>query len=110
MDEKLAELNRRLGATLVPYGDDKDRDAVRSKQALAEAAPAPAASDRLTFNAATGKTVQGGGELLDELAAGRIKPADVDAAKLPAEMASLPVGSTPDQARHLEEGARGGAE
>jgi len=88
-DEKLAELNRRLGATLVPYGEAKDRDAVRSKQALAEAAPAPAVSDRLTFNAATGKAVQGGGELLDEMAAGRIKPGDVDAAKLPAEIAKL---------------------
>ncbi len=90
VDEKLAELNRRLGATLVPYGDDKDRAAVRSKQALAEAAPAAAVSDRLSFNAATGKTVQGGGELLDELAAGRIKPGEVDAAKLPAEIAKLP--------------------
>jgi Mg-chelatase subunit ChlD len=90
MDEKLAELNRRLGATLVPYGEAKERDAVRRKQALAEAAPAAAASDRLSFNAATGKTVQGGGELLDELTAGRIKPGDVEASKLPSEIAKLP--------------------
>jgi Mg-chelatase subunit ChlD len=90
MDDKLAELNRRLGTTLVPYGDDKDRAAVRSKQALAEAAPAAAASDRLSFNAATGKAVQGGGEFLDELAAGRIKPGDIEPAKLPAEIAKLP--------------------
>lgn len=91
MDEKLATLNRRLGSTLVPYGEEKDRDVVRAKQALAEAAPAPAASDRLTFNAATGKSVQGGGELLDELAAGRVKQDEIDAAKLPAEIAKLPI-------------------
>ncbi len=90
MDDKLTELNRRLGATLVPYGDDKDRAAVRSKQALAEAAAPAAVSDRLTFNAATGKSVQGGGELIDELAAGRVKPGEFDAAKLPAEIAKLP--------------------
>ncbi len=90
LDDKLAELNRRLGATLVPYGDDKDRAAVRSKQALAEAAAPAAVSDRLTFNAATGKSVQGGGELIDELAAGRIKPGDIEASKLPAEIAKLP--------------------
>ena len=92
MDDKLADLNRRLGATLVPYGSDRDRADVRSKQALAEAAPASAVSDRLTFNAATGKSVQGGGELIDELAAGRIKPSEVDAAKLPPEMTKLPAG------------------
>lgn len=90
MDEKLADLNRRLGSTLIPYGAEKDRDDVRRKQALAEAAPAPAISDRLRFNAATGKSVQGGGELLDELAAGRIKSGEVEAAKLPAELSNLP--------------------
>ncbi len=90
MDEKLADLNRRLGSTLIPYGAEKDRDVVRRKQALAETAPAPAISDRLRFNAATGKSVQGGGELLDDLAAGRIKPGEVEAAKLPTELSKLP--------------------
>ena len=37
------------------------------------AAPA-AASDRLEFNARTGKAVQGGGDLLDEVASGRAAP------------------------------------
>ena len=93
MDEQLAALNRRLGRTLVPYGEEKDRDVVRGKQALAEAAPAAAAADRLRFNASTGKSVQGGGELLDELAAGRIKPGEIDAAKLPAEISKLPAAA-----------------
>ena len=41
---------------------------VASKQAVAESAPAPAAADRLSYNARTNKSVQGAGELLDALA------------------------------------------
>lgn len=40
MDDQWATLNRRLGGTLVPYGNEKDQDAGGSKQALAETAPA----------------------------------------------------------------------
>ncbi len=35
-----------------------------AKQVVAEAAPAPAAADRLAYDAATAKVVQGGGELV----------------------------------------------
>jgi hypothetical protein len=69
MDTKLAELNTAIGKTLVPYGRVEDQDAVRSKQALSESSfaatvSAPAASDRLMYNIATGKAVQGENELV----------------------------------------------
>ena len=59
MDEKLRELNKRMGATLIPYGDKDVRGEVSAKQAFAENAPAAAVADRLSYNARTGKSVQG---------------------------------------------------
>ena len=40
MDEKLRELNKRMGQTLIPYGDADVRREVASKQSAAESAPA----------------------------------------------------------------------
>jgi Mg-chelatase subunit ChlD len=70
MDAKLAELNRKIGGTLIAYGDADLRRKVNAKQAVSESAPASAAADRLSYNARTRKTVQGTGELLDALASG----------------------------------------
>ncbi|HPC82239.1 MAG TPA: vWA domain-containing protein [Thermoanaerobaculaceae bacterium] len=92
-DEEISRLNAEVGKTIVPYGDEKDRGAVRTKQAMAEAAPAPAAADRLAFNVATGKVVQGGGDLVDAVGAGYIKVNELKEEQLPAEMQ----GMTPAQ-------------
>jgi Mg-chelatase subunit ChlD len=89
MDEKLAELNKRMGETLIPYGDATVRREVLSKQSAAEAAPAAAAADRLSFNVRTKKSVQGVGELVDALANNELKPGDIDPKKLPVELQKL---------------------
>jgi Mg-chelatase subunit ChlD len=89
MDEKLAELNRRMGETLIPYGDAELRREVMSKQVAAEAAPMAAAADRLSFNARTKKSVQGAGELVDALTNNELKPEEIDQKELPAEMQKL---------------------
>jgi hypothetical protein len=89
MDGKLAELNRKLGTTLVSYGNDKDRRAVMSKQAAAEAAPASVAADRLAFNSRYGLAVQGEGELLDSLNSGRVKLESINNSELPTELQNL---------------------
>ena len=89
MDAELARLNRELGGTLVAYGRDDARAAVMFKQAASEAAPAAVAADRLAFNAVGKVTVQGGGELLDSLASGKIKLAEVKKEELPQELRSL---------------------
>lgn len=57
-----------------------------AKQAVAEAAAPSAAADRLAYNAATSKVVQGGGDLVDDLKEGRAKLADLKADELPAEL------------------------
>jgi len=89
MDEKLAELNRKIGATLIPYGDKDLRGVVAAKQAVSESAPAAAAADRLSYNARTNKAVQGAGELLDALSNNEVKLAAIDQKKLPSEFQDL---------------------
>jgi hypothetical protein len=89
MDAELAALNRKLGATLVAYGGERERGAVRAKQMAAEAAPAAVAADRLSFNARYGVAVQGGGELLDSLASGSVTLESVKKDQLPAELQTL---------------------
>src|SRR6185295_17837473 len=67
MDKELAELNRKIGATMIAYGDEVARRKVVSRQAVSEAAPASVAADRLSYNLRYGRVVQGEGELLDAL-------------------------------------------
>ena len=89
MDEKLAELNKRIGATLIPYGDPETRGGVSAKQAMSEAVAAPAAADRLSYNAKTNKSVQGAGELLDALTSNSLKLEDIRTKDLPPELQKL---------------------
>ena len=55
MDDELARLNKKIGDTLIPYGDATLQREVAAKQAFAESAPASAAADRLSYNARTVK-------------------------------------------------------
>ena len=89
MDTELADLNRKLGKTLVAYGTEPARRAVVAKQAMAEAAPASVAADRLTFNAVAGVAVQGEGELLDDLDSGKLKLDSLRKDELPPELQKL---------------------
>lgn len=88
-DEQIATLNREIGGTLIGYGDPGARRGVAAKQAAAEAAAPAATADRLSYNAATGRTVQGGGELIDQLERGEVKLDDVKAEDLPEEFRGL---------------------
>ncbi len=89
MDKELAALNVEIGRTLTPYGTLLAQRAVMTKQATSEMAAAPAAADRLAYNARTGKTVQGGGDLVDDLKGERVKLAQIKDDQLPPEMRSM---------------------
>ena len=89
VDGELADLNRKLGTTLVAYGSERARRSVATKQLAAEAAPAGVAADRLSFNAKSGVAVQGESELLDGLSSGKVKLESVEKDKLPAELQKL---------------------
>ena len=89
LDDELARLNRKIGTTLIPYGDAALQREVAAKQAFAESAPASAAADRLSYNAKTGKAVQGRGELLDALANKEVRLDAIDKKDLPKEFQKL---------------------
>ena len=89
MDQALVDINHRLGTTMIPYGKVSYRRFTRSKQAAAEAAPAPAASDRIAYNLKTRKVVQGGGDLIDDILAGRVKLEKVKTKSLPKVMQGM---------------------
>lgn len=85
-DKELMELNIKIGATLIPCGNEKLRQSVVSKQAAAEAAPAAANASRLSYNSKTEKAVQGDGELIDALKEGKMRLEEVKADDLPANL------------------------
>jgi len=88
-DEEIAALNREIGGTLIGYGAADKRRGVLAKQAAAEAAAPAAAADRLSYNAATGRAVQGGGELIDSLERGEVRLEDLEAEELPEDLRGL---------------------
>ena len=92
MDKELTQLNERIGATLIPYGDRTLQAEVRGKVALAAAAPMSAVADRLSYNAKTGKGVQGSGELVDALNESKLKFEEIDEKQLPSELQNLDRG------------------
>lgn len=90
MDAELAELNIAIGKTLIPYGDVRTRRGVFAKQSAAEhAVSASVVADRLAYNAASGRVVQGGGDLIDDIKSKRVKLAEVARKDLPPEMQKL---------------------
>jgi hypothetical protein len=89
MDQDLAALNVRLGSLIIPYGDAATRAAVDEKQDTAEAMDDVGVSERLAFNTATGRVVQGGGDLIDAIAAGDVTPGAIDRDRLPEGLRSM---------------------
>jgi len=89
MDKELSQLNERIGATLIPYGDSTLQAEVHAKFAAAKSAPVSAMADRLTYNSKTGRAVQGRGELVDALNENELKVGEIDQKQLPAELQKL---------------------
>lgn len=103
LDDKLAELNVALGKTLVPYGRAAQQRLVAAKQAAAEAAAKPATADRLAYNAARGRSVQGNGDLIDDLKDGTVKLETIKNDELPAEMQKMTRAEQEELLKHKSE-------
>jgi Mg-chelatase subunit ChlD len=88
LDQDLAALNRRLGATLVPYGDAGVAEQAAAAQALAERMDDAGVSDRLAFKVASG-SVAGTDDLVDAHARGTLDLERLDRARLPERYRSL---------------------
>lgn len=87
MDAELAELNAALGSTVVSYGTVSKKDAVARKMEAAASMAAPVAAERVAYNKATGKVVQGEGDLLADMAEGKADLNSLKENELPAALA-----------------------
>ena len=87
-DEKMASLNARLMGTAIGYG--RSGADMRRKVANALAAPATTAADRASFYGKGSGAVGGDGDLVKDVADGRVKPESIAASELPAEVAAMP--------------------
>ena len=81
-----AALHDKLGKTAIGYG--AGAPAVAAARATAEAAPAPVKAARAGFMAKNKRAVGGEGDLVESVASGRVKLADVQG-DLPAEMKAM---------------------
>lgn len=89
MDAELADLNRKVGSTLVAYGGLASRVAFDSKAATAAAAPASVAADRSLFMMRSSGRAYAGEDLVDSLAAGTVKLESVKKEDLPENLQKL---------------------
>lgn len=86
-DQDIQALNQRLNRTALPYGGRAQQDEVRGKLERSAAAPSSVVADKSAYQKSKGaeaEIVTGRGELINDLAAGRItlnalKPADLPA-------------------------------
>jgi len=116
VDAEIAKLNRELGITVVAYGDSDKRRVVRGKIALAAEAKEEVAADRLSVLSFKSKSlaadsgvgaadftsayVDGGGDLVDDLASGRVAYDEVQAEKLPEAVRKM---SEEERKKYLDE-------
>ena len=116
VDAEIAKLNRELGVTVVAYGRAEVRDIVEEKLKNATEAKDEVAADRLSVLSFKSKAVaevsgveakgfssayvDGGGDLVDELASGRVDFDDVEQEKLSEKVREM---SKEERKQYLEE-------
>lgn len=95
-DAELGELSGRLSGTLLGYGDELAQAALEEKReagaGIAADAPASAGAERAVYLArdASGRTLGGRQELVQDLADGKVKLDQIKEDELPPELQSLP--------------------
>jgi len=88
-DDELAELNRRLAATVIPYGDAREQAELRDKRDRSLEAPAEAAASRLAYLVKRGVANLGRKDLVDAAVAGEVDVAELPATALPEPLQAL---------------------
>lgn len=84
-DNDILELQRRIDRTVIPYGNSRQQEAIRSKIDGKAAAPLEVQVDNSKFYAKRGRKeiVTGGGDLLDDVRNGRKAIEDIKSEELP---------------------------
>ena len=90
-DKKLSALNAKLMGTAIGYGSS--RGEVARKIAASLAAPASMNADRAGYYAKHGGAVGGMGDLVKDVADGRVKANDLASSDLPSAIAAMPASA-----------------
>lgn len=89
MDEELADLNRQLAGTVVPWGAVHEQAELSRKVKQAVEADQEAAVSRLSYVNKMGRSNTGRADLVDAVQSGQVELAKLEAEALPAQMKSL---------------------
>ncbi|MCE5279658.1 MAG: vWA domain-containing protein [Planctomycetaceae bacterium] len=89
-DGELAELNKKLVSTAVPYGDTKTREKQVHLNEAAKAMPVTSAADRASFSLGSGKAASN--DLVDEVVKNKADLSKLDKAQLPEAMQKMTPG------------------
>jgi hypothetical protein len=89
MDKDIADLSGQIAGLTMSYGPARQQEDVATKNRLAAAAPASVAADRAGYNAASGKAVQGRGDLISDVREKQVKLDDLPKDQLPKELQDL---------------------
>ena len=87
-DDKMASLNAKLMGTAIGYGSSGAE--MRRKVAASMGTSASVAADRATFFGSKGGAVGGAGDLVKDVADGKVRADAVPASELPAAVAAMP--------------------
>ncbi len=89
-DEEIARISRELGATSLAWGDARQRNEVAGKNAMAAASAPGIAAERAKYNLRDGgKAIQGQGDLLTDLAEGKVELGAIKDEELPDDLKKL---------------------
>lgn len=93
-DDPIIIIQRKINATIIPYGSAEHQGKIAKKIKLNESAPSSAAADMASYINKSQKgagAVTGGGDLVEDIKNGRLKLDKIEAKELPAELKDMPV-------------------
>jgi hypothetical protein len=103
-DDEIYQLQLQIDETVVPYGRREQQDSVRSKIDARKSAPAPSSADNSSYvlKKSKGKDViTGSGDLVSDLAQGRVKLEDLKDKDMTDEFAALSADARGEKLRSL---------
>ncbi len=103
-DQEIARLSAELAKTSMAWGDQQQQQQVWQKNHVAANATAQTVTERACYNLHTGgRAVQGQGDLLTDIAEGKIKVETLKPEELPAELKTLSEGQRIEHIKKQQE-------
>ena len=101
LDQDFVALQGKLAATVLPWGDAERRARIDDAQRTLGAAAGSVVADRLSYFSRVGKVIAGEGDLLADLASGRVDLERLGEEQLPASLRGLSPGQRRERLAEL---------